>query len=294
MPDDASSESEPEEEPDEEESEEEEAKEEEGAEPELSAEGQWSSKPNEAFDVMLNNRMNAIWEQEDVVQMHPTARNTGKAYAAIRAQPLAPRDGFYDERYVCATNPIDNMDEDADFEFLVGSSDDGLVPPKKVTFAFKNVQDYTVEMIARYLDETSLRWGDTIKAWREEGLGVKQLYLNDNPITDAGIAFLADALKNNFTIEEVYLHYTHCNDVGLKHLLEMLGKNTTLKKLELGSSGITEKGAKAIVKAFSKGGVAAKNSTLEHLGLFGNADSIDDDLPVIADLMEKESRDKRK
>lgn len=74
----------------------------------------------------------------------------------------------------------------------------------------------------------------------------------------------------------------------------MLGQNTTLKKLELGASGITEKGAKAIIKAFGKGGVAVKNSTLEHLGLFGNADEIDDDLPTIADLMEEPSREKRK
>ena len=74
----------------------------------------------------------------------------------------------------------------------------------------------------------------------------------------------------------------------------MLKANKTLKKLELGCTGITEAGAKAIVKAFSKGGVASKNSTLEHMGLFSNDDSIDDNLPEIYDLLEKESRDKRK
>lgn len=260
----------------------------------LTPQGGWSSTTNAAFDVMMNNRMSAVWEQEDVVHMHPSARNTGEAYSKIRPQPLAPRNGFYDERYVCETLPQDNMDEDADFEFLIGSDEDGIAPPRRVTFAFKGVQDYTVEMLARFLDETSPRWGSTIKSWREQGEGVRQLYLNDNPITDAGIAFLADALKNNSTIEELYLHYTHCNDLGLQHLLEMLGHNNTLRKLELGACGITEKGAKAVLKAFERGGVASRNSTLEHLGLFSNADSIDDDLPAIADLLEPASRAKRK
>merc|ERR1719473_318682 len=130
---------------------------------------------------MLHTRMAAVHHQEDVVQMHPTARNTGTKYANVRAQPLAPRDGFYDERYVCATRPADNIDEETDFEFLIGAKDDGIVPPRRVTLAFKGVQDYTVEMIAPFLDETSTRWGDTVKDWREEGEGVKQLWLNDNP-----------------------------------------------------------------------------------------------------------------
>jgi len=293
MGDDASSESEEDEEPEEEEESEEEAKEEE-AEPEPQPAGDWEGQISEAFDALLNLRMNATYEQEDVVQMHPSARNTGIAYSGVRAQPLAPRNGFYDERYVCQTKPADNMDEDADFEFMKGAEDDGIVPPERVTFAFKAVQDYTVEMIARFLDETNQDHGDTIKKWRTQEKGVKCLWLNDNPITHQGVAFLAAALQNNFVLEELYLHYTNCNDVGLDHLLEMLAKNKSLKKLELGASGITEKGAKAIIKAFSKGGRCAKNSTLEHLGLFGNADSIDDDLPAIADLMEKESRDKRK
>jgi len=261
---------------------------------ELTAEGEWGSKQNDNFEAMMTARMNAVYEQEDVVQMHPSARNTGSKYAEVRAQPLAPQNGFYDERYVCATRPAGDMDEDTDFEFMKGSEDDGVVPPERVTFAFKGVQDYTLEMIARFLDETNQDHGDTIKRWRQQGKGIKKLWLNDNPITAAGVAFLAAALQNNSTLEELYLHYTNCNDVGLGHLLEMLGKNKTLKKLELGNSGITEKGAGAIVKAFSKGGSCQKNSTLEHMGLFGNADSIDNDLPVIADLLEKESRDSRK
>ena len=290
---DASSESEPEEEPEEEEEEEEE---EEGGDVELTPEGGWQGEQNDHFDNFVNKRMDAVYFQEDVVNMHPSARNAGRDYAQHRAQPLAPRNGWYDERYICATKPQEELDEETDFEFLIGSSLDGIAPPKRVSFAMKGLQDHTVEMIARFLDETSVRYGDTIKKWREAEdppCGVRQLFLNDNNITDVGVGYLAAALKNNSTIEELYLHYTHCNDVGLGHLLEMLGENKTLKKLELGNCSITEKGAQAVLKAFGKGGVCAKNNTLEHLGLFANDDSIEDNLPAIADLMEAEGRAKR-
>ena len=74
----------------------------------------------------------------------------------------------------------------------------------------------------------------------------------------------------------------------------MCKTNSTLKKLELGATGITEAGGKAIIKAFDKGGVASKNTTLEHLGLFNNDDAMADDLPAIYDFIEKEGREKRK
>ena len=73
----------------------------------------------------------------------------------------------------------------------------------------------------------------------------------------------------------------------------MLGEKKTLKRLELGACGITEKGAEAIIKALSPGGVAAKNNQLYHMGLFANADEIDDNLPAIYDLLEEEARSKR-
>ena len=221
-----------------------------------------------------------------------------------------------------------------------------MIAPRRLT-------DLHCEWIANYLDETSLRYGDQIKKLREaeDGpFGVRQLWLNDNPITEAGIMFIADALKNNQTLEELYLHYTAIGDKGLQvpcetaartrrllatgvsspnrrtrspppsllpsrtlalpcpstttppplpssrrwqHLLEMLNENKTLKKLELGACGITEKGANAIIKAFSPGGCACKNNVLFHMGLFANADEIDDNLPHIYDLLEEEARAKR-
>jgi len=291
------------EESEEEEEETEEEEEEEEAEEEAAAEGggggdeaaAWGGSAAPNFDQHMLKRMTTRWESEG----NPSVRNAGERYSQIRATPLAPRDGFYGERYRCATVPQEDCDEDRNFEFMIGSiidmeTGEGVLPPEKVTLAMKGIEDGIVEGISRFLDETSTQYGDQIKWWREKGKGVKKLYLNDNPITDAGAAYLADALKNNQMLEELYLHYTNINDKGLSHLLEMLKSNKTLKKLELGNCGITEAGGKLIVKAFEKGGVAAKNSTLEHLGVMNNDDAMDDDLPMIYDFMEEESRKKRK
>ena len=170
------------------------------------------------------------------------------------------------------------------------------MPPQRVTLAMKGITDLHCEWISLFLDETSLRYGDQIKKWREAAdgpFGVRQLWLNDNPISEIGVMHLADALKNNSTLEELYLHYTAIGDKGLQQLLEMLNENNTLKKLELGACGITEKGAGAIINALSVGGCASKNTALVHLGLFANADEIDDNLPAIYDLLEDEARNKR-
>ena len=124
-----------------------------------------------------------------------------------------------------------------------------------------------------------------VKLNREQGEGVQKLYLNDNQISDQGIAFIADALKNNQTVEELYLQYTAIGDAGLQHLLQMLSKNSTLRRLECGCCGITEKGAQEVLKALGPGGYAASNKSLRILGLHGNADEIEDDLPEIYKIL---------
>ena len=124
-----------------------------------------------------------------------------------------------------------------------------------------------------------------VKLNREQGEGVQKLYLNDNQISDQGIAFVADALKNNQTVEELYLQYTAIGDAGLQHLLQMLSKNSTLRRLECGCCGITEKGAQEVLKALGPGGYAASNKSLLILGLHGNADEIEDDLPEIYKIL---------
>lgn len=292
MPDEQSSESEPEEEGEESESEEGPAEEEEAAEGGGGGDDEapaWSSSVAGTWDANMQQRM----QQRYAACSNRSVRNAGEQYAQLRATPFAPRDGWYDERYRCETLAAHEIDEERDFEFILGDNLTGIPPPRRVSFAMKGLNDDMVEFIARFLDETATRYGDQVKAWREEGEGVKQLYLNDNPITDVGAAHLADALKNNQTVEELYLHYCNVNDKGVAHFLEMLKVNKTLKKLELGANGVTEKGVQAIIKAFEKGGVANKNVTLEHLGLFNNADSTRDDLPTVADFLEPAGRKKR-
>ena len=260
----------------------------------LGSGGDWKGQLSKNFDAHLRQRMEAAHIAGPL--SHPGAKNAGAGYAEYKAAPLAPRNGFYDERYVCSTLPQDEIDEEFDFQFLLGEEMDGVPPPSRVTLALKGLSDLHVAWIAKFLNEESLQYGDAIRKWREaEGgpFGVRQLWLNDNPITATGAMHLANALKCNQTVEELYLHYTSIGDAGLDHLLEMLGKNSTLKKLEVGCCGITERGAKAVVKAFSRGGVCASNGTLEHLGLFSNQDEIDDDLPAIYDLLEEDSRRKR-
>ena len=85
----------------------------------------------------------------------------------------------------------------------------------------------------------------------------------------------------------------HTDTVRAQHFLDMLKQNKTLKKLELGNCGITDAGVKNVIKAFSKGGVASKNNTLEHLGLFNNDDAVDEFLPHVCDLLEPEGRKSR-
>jgi len=276
-----------EEEPEEEDDDEEEAAEAGGGGGEVPG---WKGTDTPDWDDHMQQRMEQRWNAND----NPSVKNAGEKYSQFRAMPLAPRDGWYTEKFRCATLRADQIDEERDFEFIIGNRLEGIPPPERVCLAFKAIEDGYVEMLSRFLDETSTRYGDQIKAWREQGMGVKYLYLNDNPITDAGAAYLADALKNNQTVTELYLQYTNVNDKGVAHFMEMLKTNTTLKKLELGCTGISEQGGKAIIRAFERNGPAAKNSTLEHLGLFSNDDAMDDDLPQIYDLLEKESRDRRK
>jgi len=255
--------------------------------------GAWKGELNKNFDHHMEETMRATWAIGKA--LHKNARNVGERYSKIHCSPMAPRNGFYDQRYVCATLPMAEIDEEADFEFLLGSEEEGIKPPARVTFAMKGLQDLHVQWISNFLDEANPEHGQAIKSNREQGYGVRVLYLNDNNITDEGIMYLADALKTNSTLEELYLQYTAIGDKGLQHLLEMLAKNKTLRRLDCGRCGISGKGAQEVLKAFGPGGYAAGNQTLELLGLFGNEDEIEDDLPQIYELFPrgKSSRGKK-
>ena len=141
-----------------------------------------------------------------------------------------------------------------------------MVP--RVTLAMKGLTDNHCREIAKHLKS------------KDPPCKVEQLWLNDNPgITAEGAKALAGALKENSSLKELYLHYTSIGSDGFKQLLEGCAKNSTLKKLECGKCGIDEKAFDAI-DAFCR--ARSSEKTLQHIGLFGNADALDDDLPTIA------------
>merc|ERR1711935_1024173 len=130
-------------------------------------------------------------------------------------------------------------------------------------------------------------------------MGCKSLWLNDNKIRHDGAKFLSTALKQNKTLTALYLNYNNIGDLGLQHLLGALKNNTTLLKLEVGACSIGEmeegeKGnqvnnaASMVMKALTD------NTKIEHIGLFGNHDNMEDDLPKIYKKLEprRDAREK--
>merc|ERR1712008_248900 len=120
------------------------------------------------------------------------------------------------------------------------------------TLAFKGVNDDHCKVIAKFLIDPRCR--------------CKQLWLNDNKIRHEGAEYLSRALVQNTTLIALYLNYNGIGDLGLQHLLGALKQNKTLLKLELGACCI---------------GALEEKKKIEHIGLFGNHDNMEDDLPKI-------------
>lgn len=92
-----------------------------------------------------------------------------------------------------------------------------------------------------------------------------RLDLGYNAITAKGAAILADALKQNTTLEELDFHNNRVSDVGVHSLAEVLSTNCSiLKALGLGSNGITDKGAEHLAEMLKT------NRTITWLALAGN------------------------
>jgi hypothetical protein len=92
-----------------------------------------------------------------------------------------------------------------------------------------------------------------------------QLSLWGNEITSTGALILADALRNNTTVEQLYLSNNYIADIGVNSLTEVLSNhNSTLKILDLGTNGITDVGAQYLAEMLKC------NATLTVLALSGN------------------------
>jgi hypothetical protein len=93
----------------------------------------------------------------------------------------------------------------------------------------------------------------------------KILILTENQITSVGATIIADALKNNRTLEFLSLSYNPLHDQGIQTLTGILSSNNCcLQKLSLHSIGLTCEGAGHIAKMLET------NKTLTWLHLGGN------------------------
>lgn len=75
----------------------------------------------------------------------------------------------------------------------------------------------------------------------------KRLKLRDNEIKWHGATILADALRNNTTLEMLDLRNNRVSDLGA-HSLVLSITTSTLKSLNLESNGITEEGAQYLAE----------------------------------------------
>jgi len=197
------------------------------------------------------------------------------------AAPLAPKDGFYNERYRCKTMASFDMGDPDEFEKLF-CGDEEEPPGERLTLACKGIDDHHCADIKRYLVDPRCL--------------CKSLWLNDNKIRHDGAKLLSEALEENRTLTALYLNHNNIGDLGLYYLLEKLKKNTTLLKLEVGacSIGELEEGEKNNAASMVMDALKA-NSTIEHIGLFGNHDNMEDDLPKIYKTLEprRDEREKK-
>ncbi|CAF1382929.1 unnamed protein product [Rotaria magnacalcarata] len=76
-----------------------------------------------------------------------------------------------------------------------------------------------------------------------------RLDIGYNSITSVGALIVADALKQNTTLQELYFHNNRVSDLGVHSLAKVLSSNTSIvKALEFGSNGITDKGAEHLTE----------------------------------------------
>ncbi|CAF1024628.1 unnamed protein product [Adineta steineri] len=88
-----------------------------------------------------------------------------------------------------------------------------------------------------------------------------QLKLGQNRITSAGASYIADALRQNNTLEVLSLRNNNLDDIGVQYLTDMLKTNKSLKKLDLSGNHITSTGAMHLANMLKE------NEILTHLSL---------------------------
>ncbi|KAG8461638.1 hypothetical protein KFE25_001256 [Diacronema lutheri] len=205
--------------------------------------------------------------------------------------PLPP--GCHDLRYAVAQldqhvvdafrNESEKMDlTEKNFEYLFETKSE------RVSLAMVGLTDKEVEMFAPLLNPRRQHGVDDHAAPHAGAKYCRSLWLNNNKISERGIELLADALAENTTLTELYLQYNKIGNVGCKHIGRLLERNHRLRKLDLGANAIGEAGVEAVKDGLED------NGSIEHIGLFGNAAEIYDDLAEITRRLQPEARLQRR
>ncbi|GBG27966.1 NACHT, LRR and PYD domains-containing protein 1 [Hondaea fermentalgiana] len=103
----------------------------------------------------------------------------------------------------------------------------------------------------------------------KENTSLQKLALSRNLIGDHGATALANALKENTSLQDLALQWNEVGDDGATALANALKENTSLQKLNLSKNGIGDSGAEAVACAL------AEHKSLQNLNLQKNGISTD-------------------
>lgn len=107
----------------------------------------------------------------------------------------------------------------------------------------------------------------------------KELWLQANKITSKGALTIANALRDNTTLDTLYLRDNHLNNEGVYFLAQALSLNgTNVKNLGLGGNGITDEGVSFVAEMLKS------NTKLRVLYLRHNQIG-DQGIKVLADVL---------
>lgn len=115
---------------------------------------------------------------------------------------------------------------------------------------------------------------------------LQYLYLSDNKITDQGAQALSAVLSDsNVILKDLFLGNNNITDEGVACLANMLKTNKTLKQLNLSSNKVSDRGVQYLDDALNN----QQNNSLEKLYLNSNKLITDNGVPYLAEML-KEKR----
>ena len=118
---------------------------------------------------------------------------------------------------------------------------------QKINLYKTDLSDRVVEKMVKYLEQLDI--------------GLVDLDLSKNAITDIGLKNLANSLKINRSIKYLNLRANRFHEDGLHEFVDYLSNNRTLQELSLSENSITNEGIKILSKFLPL------NNTLRHLEL---------------------------